>query len=210
MGGAGIQLMLSFAALAYRPLEYIELVPVRCWKSALLQLFNLDILKNPKFLLIALGIVLFTIGNMVPITFMVVYAESCGVPPYQAVLLVSWFGFGSTIGRAFMGFLADIQGISVMATFIFSMFTTGAATGLIFLYYSPTHYIIYANILGAFTGSTYSLFPVLLAERLGISALPQTFGMALLLQSTSFVGPPMAGYFIDIGDHDLGFIVGGV
>ncbi len=136
-------------------------------------------------------------GVFVPFVHLVPYAIDNGVAPASAVLLVSAIGIGSTVGRFFLGGVADRLGreLSLSAMFV------GMALVLVIWLLSTAFWPLaaFAFLFGVAYGGWVALLPAVVMDYFGGRNVAGIIG--ILYTSVGFgtlIGPTAAGFAFDI------------
>jgi MFS family permease len=136
-------------------------------------------------------------GVFVPFVHLVPYALDHGIPQSRAVLLLGAIGVGSTVGRFFLGGLADRigRGPSLLLMFIGMAFALGvwaASTGI----WSLT---AFALIFGAFYGGWVAVLPALVMDYFGGRNVSGIIGILYTSVALgTLIGPSAAGFAFDL------------
>jgi MFS family permease len=135
-------------------------------------------------------------GVFVPFVHLVPYAVDHGVAQTAAVLLVSAIGVGSTVGRFFLGGLADRLGreLSLLAMFV------GMALALVIWLISTAFWplAVFAFVFGIAYGGWVALLPAVVMDYFGGRNVSGIIG--ILYTSVGFgtlIGPTAAGFTFD-------------
>jgi MFS family permease len=135
----------------------------------------------------------------VPFVHLARYAIDHGVARSAAVLLVSMIGVGSTLGRFFVGSLADRLGRprALLATFV------GLALSLVIWFISTSFWplALFAFLFGTAYGGWVALLPAVVMDYFGGRNISGLIG--ILYTSAGFgtlIGPSAAGFAFDF-DH---------
>jgi MFS family permease len=162
-----------------------------------------EAIRSPRFVRLYAACLICSFGAFIPFAHLVPYATDHGVPKSSAVLLLGMIGVGSTIGRLFLGGLADWMGrqLALVATF------AGMALALIVWAFSTTLLPLAAFALayGAFYGGLVALLPAVAMDYFGGRNISGIIG--ILYTSVAFgnlIGPGAAGFVYDItGSYTL-------
>jgi MFS family permease len=136
-------------------------------------------------------------GVFVPFVHLVPYALDHGVPPSRAVLLLGAIGVGSTVGRFFLGGLADRIGRrpSLLLMFVGMAFALGVwaiSTGIWSL-------AAFALIFGAFYGGWVAVLPALVMDYFGGRNVSGIIGILYTSVALgTLIGPSAAGFAFDL------------
>lgn len=141
--------------------------------------------------------VLFGFGVFVPFVHLVPYAQDAGVARPLAILLFTLIGVGSTLGRFFLGRVADRVGRKLALVLI----VLGVG-GLQVVWLAAGQFwslALYALVYGTCYGGFVALVPTMIVDYFG----PRSAGGLLGVQYTSvalgtLVGPAFAGFAFDL------------
>jgi MFS transporter, OFA family, oxalate/formate antiporter len=155
-----------------------------------------EIVRTWQFLGLYLACLLSALGVFVPFVHLVPYAIDHGISPAIAVWLLGGIGIGSTIGRFFLGRIADSMG---REKFLIAMYTGMAASLAIWsVAGSLALLVLFALAFGLFYGGWVAILPAVVADLFGgkyagsiIGALYTSVGIGTLL------GPSGAGFIYD-------------
>jgi MFS family permease len=148
-------------------------------------------------------------GVFVPFVHLVPYALDHGVPPSRAVLLLGAIGVGSTVGRFFLGGLADRIGRrpSLLLMFVgmaFALAIWAISTGIWSL-------AAFALIFGAFYGGWVAVLPALVMDYFGGRNVSGIIGILYTSVALgTLIGPSAAGFAFDITRSYTSPILAGV
>jgi MFS family permease len=136
-------------------------------------------------------------GVFVPFVHLVPYAQDCGVPKSVAVLLLGVIGVGSTMGRFFLGGLADRIGRGPALLLMF----VGMALALVIWVVSTGIWSLaaFAFVFGVFYGGWVAVLPALVMDYFGGRNVSGVIGF--LYTSVAFgtlIGPSAAGFAFDL------------
>ena len=154
-------------------------------------------IKSRRFIGLYAACLACSFGVFVPFVHLTPYAIDHGVGQSAAVLLVSVIGIGSTVGRFFLGGLADWLGreLAVLAMFV------AMALALVIWAASSNFWplAVFAFAFGAAYGGWVALLPSVVMDYFGgrnvsgiIGALYTSVGFGTL------IGPTAAGYAFDL------------
>jgi MFS family permease len=166
-----------------------------------------EAVKSRHFMALYAACLICSFAVFVPFVHLVPYATDHGIPQSSAVLLVGAIGAGSTIGRFFLGSLADRMGRSSALVAMFA----GMALALIIWALSKDigSLAAFALVYGTFYGGWVAVLPAVVMDAFGgrnVSAL-----IGILYTSVAFgtlIGPSAAGLIFDVnGSYTLPIIV---
>merc|ERR1719234_2680775 len=163
--------------------------------AVLSSMTNLELLGEPKFLLICISNTFGFLGFYVPFVYLPSLAESqLDISSDQGALLLSVVGISNTLGRIVSGWLSDFA-------FVDSLFVVNCSLVLsalcVFIFPFVTSYGMLITV-GAFFGLSIaayiSLTSIVLVDLLGLDKLTLAFGLLTMFRgAASIVGPPIAG-----------------
>jgi len=167
--------------------------------AVLSSMTNLELLGDPKFLLICASNTFGFLGFYVPFVYLPSLAESqLDISSEQGALLLSVVGISNTLGRILSGWLSDFA-------FVDSLFVVNCSLVLsalcVFFFPFVTSYSMLLTV-GAFFGLSIaayiSLTSIVLVDLLGLEKLTSAFGLLTMFRgAASIVGPPIAGAVFD-------------
>jgi MFS family permease len=148
-------------------------------------------------------------GLFVPFVHLVPYAVDHGIAPSLAVLLLGAIGVGSTIGRFFLGGLADRLGRQLALLVMF----LGMALALAAWAVSAGFWALagFSLVFGVFYGGYVAVLPALVMDYFGGRNVSGVIG--ILYTSVAFgtlIGPGAAGFAFDISHSYVLPILAGV
>lgn len=138
-----------------------------------------------------------SLGVFVPFLHLVPYAADHGIPVAAGVWLLSAIGIGSTIGRFFLGGIADKIG---RERFLVGMYL-GMAASLAIWALSATlaMLIVFAVVFGLFYGGWVAILPAIVADFFGAKNVGAIIGILYTSVAIgTLVGPSGAGYIYDL------------
>ncbi|XP_001606934.1 monocarboxylate transporter 13 isoform X1 [Nasonia vitripennis] len=176
------------------------------------RMLQLDLLRDPVFIIFSLSNFFTSLGFNVPYVFLVKQAETHDIDKETASMLISVIGFANTAGRIVLGYISDKPWVNRLFIYNVCLTVCGLSTA-----FSPfcTDFLtlaIYSAIFGFTAGAYVGLTSVCLVDLVGLDRLTNAFGLVLLFQGiASFLGAPIAGYLRDVtGSYDPGFSVAGI
>ncbi len=156
-----------------------------------------EAIKSRRFIGLYAACLACSFAVFVPFVHLVPYALDHGMTEAVAVWLVSAIGVGSTVGRFFLGGVADRFGreLSLTATFV------GMALALAFWLVSTGFWplALFAFLFGTAYGGWVALLPAVVMDYFGGRNVSGIIG--LLYTSVSFgtlIGPSAAGFAFDL------------
>lgn len=165
-------------------------------KQTLKEMLDMELLKDPIFMLFTLSNIFTSIGFNIPYVYLVKLAESRGVS--SAASLLSIIGAANMVSRVILGYISDQAWVNRLYVYNTCLAICGAATFGCAFCYSYTSLAVYAAFYGAMVGAYVGLTSVILVDLLGLDRLTNAFGLLLLFQGiASLVGPPIAGFMYD-------------
>ncbi len=156
-----------------------------------------DAIKSRRFIGLYAACLTCSFGVFVPFVHLVPYAIDHAMAQSSAVLLVSAIGIGSTVGRFFLGGIADRLGreLSLLAMFV------GMALALVVWLVSTAFWPLaaFAFLFGVAYGGWVALLPAVVMDYFGGRNVSGIIG--ILYTSVGFgtlIGPSAAGFAFDV------------
>lgn len=170
---------------------------------------NLHYFRQRNFSVLYLSMFLSTLGYMMPFTYIVKYSIIHDISVAKSVLLLSFIGVASALGRVGLGLVADK--FDKIITFRMCMLIGGIST--ICWMWCTVYYalIIYAIVFGFFAGGLISLMPVVCAHLFGTMDLGNIMGLLYTASAVgNLLGAPLAGVLYDVtGSYTIPIVVAG-
>jgi len=156
-----------------------------------------DAIKSRRFIGLYAACLACSFGVFVPFVHLAPYAMDHGIAPAAAVLLVSVIGVGSTLGRFFLGGLADRIGrqFALLAMFV------GMALALIIWALSTTFWPLaaFAFFFGVGYGGWVALLPAVVMDYFGGRNVSGIIGVLYTSAGIgTLIGPSAAGFAFDV------------
>lgn len=156
-----------------------------------------EAIRSRQFISLYAACLICSFGVFVPFVHLVPYAQDHGIPQPSAVLLLGIIGVGSTVGRFFLGGVADRMGrrLALLTTYAGMALTFGMwaiATG-----FWPLG--VFAFAYGAIYGGWVALLPALVTDYFGGRNVSGIIG--ILYSSVAvgtLIGPAAAGFAFDM------------
>ncbi|KAL5013010.1 hypothetical protein ScPMuIL_011561 [Solemya velum] len=168
--------------------------------------FEFSLLKNIRFLLFCISILLFTIAFITAYVFIPPLAKSRNISELDAAYLISIAGICDCVGRFVLSTFFDLKSIRPHRELCYLVVLLSG--GMVsFLFPSMTSYQGFAVLSGLFgfmTGGYISQKSIITVDILGPKKLASSFGLVLLFQGFgTLLGPPIAGVLVDtFGSYD--------
>jgi MFS family permease len=147
------------------------------------------------------------LGVFVPFVHLTPYAVDHGIAKPAAVLLVSVIGVGSTVGRFFLGGLADRLGRILSLILMFA----GMAVSLLIWLFSTTFWplAVFAFVFGTAYGGWVALLPSVVMDYFGGRNVSGIIGVLYTSAGIgTLIGPSAAGFAYDIsGSYTVPILV---
>ncbi len=161
-----------------------------------------DAIRTRQFLSLYAACLICSFGVFVPFVHLVPFAVDHEVPQSSAVLLLGVIGVGSTVGRFFLGGLADRIG---RQSFVLAMYV-GMAVSLAIWAVASGFWLLaaFALLFGLFYGGWVAILPALVMDYFGGRSVSGIIGV--LYTSVGFgalVGPSAAGFAFDLSHSYL-------
>lgn len=207
---AGLLLIPTFAALVY-------CVPSTCHKGEKgdekpkTKILDLSVLKNPAFIVLCVAMSVFMLGYFVPFIHLPQCAQDMNVPKKESSYLVGIMSVGSTFGRLFFGKLSDHPRVNRLYLYQMAFLCIGIVDTLVPQITNFAGYAMYMVSFGVFDGCFIVLLAIVVSDVVGIDKVSPGMGIKFFFMAiTTFVGPPLAGWLVDIsGSYDLAFYAAG-
>lgn len=156
----------------------------------------IEAICSRHFILLYTACAIASFGVFVPFVHLVPYAVDHGIAATSAALLVGMIGIGSTVGRFFLGGLADKIGRQVAHLMMF----VGMAAALVIWAASSTMagLAAFAFLYGVFYGGWVAVMPAIVMDYFGGRNVSGIIGA--LYTSVAFgtlIGPSAAGFLFD-------------
>ncbi|KAJ8969485.1 hypothetical protein NQ317_011491 [Molorchus minor] len=174
------------------------LVLPESFKSALGQMLDTSLLKDPVFMLIGISNFFGMAGLYVPFVYLVQCAQKDGIRAEEASFLLSIIGITNTFGRVACGYFADFPQVNALLVNNICLVISTVAVSLTPLCHSYIDYIIMAIFFGIAVSGYISLTSIILVDLLGLDKLTNAFGLLILFRgAAAIVGSPLAGALYD-------------
>ncbi|KAJ3276990.1 hypothetical protein HDV01_000042 [Terramyces sp. JEL0728] len=156
-----------------------------------------SLLKNSRFLLLYVLLVIATFGYLAPFFYLPAYAEYYGMSSTQGALLVGILNGASGVGRVILGYGADSLGH--LNSFTLCLLFASLSVLLIWPFSTTfSSLIVFAAAYGLFVGGYVSILPNVIIKMFGLENIGSKIGA---IYSTFFygsiLGPYVIGYLID-------------
>jgi MFS transporter, OFA family, oxalate/formate antiporter len=166
-----------------------------------------EAVRSKRFLGLYAACLFCALGVFVPFVHLTPYAIDHGIAKSAAVLLVSVVGIGSTVGRFFLGGLADRLGRILSLLLMFA----GMAVSLLIWVFSTTFWplAIFAFVFGTAYGGWVALLPSVVMDYFGGRNVSGIIGVLYTSAGIgTLIGPSAAGFAFDIsGSYTVPILV---
>ena len=156
-----------------------------------------ETVRSTAFRMLYAAWFLVSVGLFIPFVHLVPFAEDQGIAHGTAVTLVALVGLGSTLGRFFLGGVADRLGRRQSLAGMY----LGLALMMVWWFFSREAWqlAIFAVVYGTFYGGFVALAPALLVDYFGPRNASGIIGFAYTgVAVGSLLGPAAAGYAFDL------------
>jgi OFA family oxalate/formate antiporter-like MFS transporter len=173
------------------PLEVGQPVAIRAGASVG------EAVRSPQFAALYAACLICSFGVFVPFVHLVPYALDHHVDQSAAVLLLGAIGVGSTLGRFFLGGLADRIG---RQSFLLMMFM-GMAVALAIWVFATSFWplAVFALLFGLFYGGWVAILPAVVMDHFGGRNVSGIIGILYTSVAIgTLVGPSAAGFIFDM------------
>ncbi|MEN5160589.1 MCT family MFS transporter [Achromobacter spanius] len=156
-----------------------------------------EAVRSPQFAALYAACLICSFGVFVPFVHLVPYAQDHHIDPSAAVLLLGAIGIGSTLGRFFLGGLADRVG---RQSFLLMMFIGMAAALAIWVLASRFWPLaVFALLFGLFYGGWVAILPAVVMDQFGGRNVSSIIGILYTSVAIgTLVGPSAAGFIFDM------------
>ncbi len=154
--------------------------------------------RSPLFRAMYIAGFLMSLGLFVPFVFLKPYAETQGIDPARAAVLVSVLGIGSLLGRLVLASFAGLLGVLRLYQLCFVVL---AGSFPIWYLGGPSMALLalFAFVLGTAYGGYVALSPAAAAELFGLAGLGAVLGAMYTAGGVGgLIGPPVAGRVFDL------------
>ena len=154
-------------------------------------------IRSPQFAGLYAACLICSFGVFVPFVHLVPYALDHHVNQSAAVLLLGVIGVGSTVGRFFLGGLADRMG---RQSFLLAMFIGMAAALTIWVIATDFWSLaVFALLFGVFYGGWVAILPAVVMDHFGGRNVSSIIGILYTSVAIgTLVGPSAAGFIFDV------------
>jgi OFA family oxalate/formate antiporter-like MFS transporter len=156
-----------------------------------------EAVRSPQFAALYAACLICSFGVFVPFVHLVPYALDHHVDQSAAVLLLGAIGVGSTLGRFFLGGLADRIG---RQSFLLMMFM-GMAVALAIWVFATSFWplAVFALLFGLFYGGWVAILPAVVMDHFGGRNVSGIIGILYTSVAIgTLVGPSAAGFIFDM------------
>ncbi|XP_044258335.1 monocarboxylate transporter 3 isoform X2 [Tribolium madens] len=187
------------------------LVLPESFTSALGQMMDMSLLKDPVFVLIGISNLFGMAGLYIPFVYLVDCAVEDGIEKGKASFLVSIIGITNTFGRVACGYFADFPSVNALLVNNICLVISAVSVALTPFCHSYGAYIAMAVFFGIAISGYISLTSIILVDLLGLDKLTNAFGLLILFRgAAAIVGSPLAGFIYDkTKTYDIPFYVAG-
>lgn len=187
------------------------LVLPESFTSALGQMMDTSLLKDPAFMLIGISNFFGMAGLYVPFVYLVECAKNDGIPAESASFLLSIIGITNTIGRVACGYFADFPEVNALLVNNICLVISTVSVSLTPFCHTYAAYITMAIFFGIAISGYISLTSIILVDLLGLDKLTNAFGLLILFRgAAAIVGSPLAGALLDATkSYSISFFVAG-
>uniref|UniRef100_H2Z7W9 Major facilitator superfamily (MFS) profile domain-containing protein n=1 Tax=Ciona savignyi TaxID=51511 RepID=H2Z7W9_CIOSA len=157
------------------------------------------LLKNPKWAVITLNLVLTQFGYSITLVHTVARAKLLGIGEYESAVLLSFIGLSEVVAQLSSGAFADKQYIKRIHLHKIYIAVMAIATFTSLLCNSFVTMSIYCVIFGCGSGSWQGNILPLTVDTLGVRTLRSAYGFCLFFSGVcgQLIGPPIAGMMFD-------------
>ncbi|KAK3104673.1 hypothetical protein FSP39_007527 [Pinctada imbricata] len=173
----------------------------------------IDVMRNFGFTCFCFSLMLYSIGSFpLYVHFPSLVLEE-GTSEKGAAYLLSISGICNAVARLLVGLAANSENINELLLYS-GTFSVLGLFSVLFPLYSKFYVgqLVFAIVLGIYSGCCYTLLNTLTVKLVGIHQLPTAFGILMVWAGFgSVIGPPFAGILVDAGGtFSQSFMVAGV
>ncbi|KAJ8962273.1 hypothetical protein NQ318_018252, partial [Aromia moschata] len=169
------------------------LVLPESFKSALGQMLDTSLLKDPVFMLIGISNLFGMAGLYVPFVYLVDCAKNDGIQAEEASFLLSIIGITNTFGRVACGYFADFPSVNALLVNNICLLISTVSVAMVPFCNTYILYIVMAIFFGIAVSGYISLTSIILVDLLGLDKLTNAFGLLILFHgAAAIVGSPLA------------------
>lgn len=160
--------------------------------------------KDPKFALLCAGIFFMEYGVLIPLTYIMSYAQAKGLDVGGSYMLPALLNAGSVVGRVIPGIAADAMG-----RFNVLMLTVGGCAVMVLALWLPAGdsepmLIAFTILLGFTSGGNISLIPVCIGQLCETRNYGRYLSSAMLGAALgTLTGIPIGGAILGLDDEDV-------
>lgn len=161
-----------------------------------------EAVQSSRFVGLYAACLVSSLGVFVPFVHLVPYAVDHGIVPTVAVLLLGAIGVGSTVGRFFLGGIADRIGRDAFLVVSY----IGMACSLVIWAASDGFWplTLFAVLFGLFYGGWVAILPAVVADHFGARSVSGIIGILYTSVAIgTLLGPSSAGFVFDISHSYL-------
>ncbi|XP_064619207.1 monocarboxylate transporter 13-like isoform X2 [Lineus longissimus] len=180
-------------------------------KIGILEMLDITIFKNSRYLLLCLNNLLLMFGIGIVYVHLSAYAELQGVKGTASAMLFSAIGIANFLGRIFFGFAGHHPKVNVVLAYILAACIYGVSVECLPVITEYPAMVAIAVIFGFFTGSFGTYLPDILITFLCLHRMPCGYGYLLIFEGIGqLLGAPVAGILYDsTGTYIYSFYLGG-
>ncbi|XP_032818969.1 monocarboxylate transporter 12-like [Petromyzon marinus] len=175
---------------------------------------NYGFVVQREFVVFWASVMLMAYGCSTPFVYLVPYAQSHGVPPGMAALLLSVLGIVDIAGNISYGWLTDRPSVRKHRGLFYMVAVglEGVWSLLLPLMASFPLLMVYAVLYGYFDGAYVTLISVVTADLVGPVHVSSAVGLVFFMHAVPYlIAPPVAGWLVDItGTYTAAFLVSGM
>ncbi|KAJ8321166.1 hypothetical protein KUTeg_001291 [Tegillarca granosa] len=176
--------------------KYIKRKSITLIRPPKEKLIDLSLLRQYRFLMLCLAIMLFYLAFLTTNVFIPAYAKEQGLNDIQAASQLSFTGMLGTISRIASGIILDVKHIKPYRIVVYNglMNLTSVSCVLIPRLSTFTQLSVSSAVYGVFTGSFLSQNSLVVIDVLGLDKLSTSYGIIMCFQGIgALCGPSIAG-----------------
>lgn len=175
------------------------------------EMVDIQLLKNPKFLLILLSNCFGFLALYIPYMYLPGMMVNKGLSMEKASFIVSIIGISNTIGRVGVGWLVDRPWASSLLITNISLISSGLCIFCFPACHEFSSFVVVALMMGLSVSAFIALTSIVLVDLLGLDVLTSAFGLIGAGRGISgIIGPPIAGLVYEMtSDYQASFFMAG-
>lgn len=157
--------------------------------------YTFKLLKDPPFVILSLGYLIWTLGSFIAIVHTPAAIISKGFTEQQASFFISIMGIGGTLSRPIVGLVSNSDNIDEILLYFGCLGVTAIVTLTYPLINSTyTGNVLFGVSFGAYISGVHGLLGPIVIKLVGIESMATAFGCLMFAGGIGGIaGPPLAG-----------------